>query len=222
MVGAWSVSALSILRRVIRGIDVISRRADVIRMYDASRDCLLRIGIGHVGRGFRLSDGVELRPGDTFVELHLWNEHLAIPAQGADLRWAARGRRQFERSLRKLIEHMEGSAEFAEIRALMMKPALADPKLERKVGRIFAMFGFERTSEAARAEGFIQRGADNLWLWLLTWTFNPRSLKGRRFVRRRQELWISRSRLTALYGADDERRSQAWHRARRATARGIS
>ncbi len=181
-------------------------------MFDASPDCLLRIGIGHVGRGFRLSDGVELRPGDTFVELH----------QGTDLRWAARGRRQFERSLRKLIEHMEGSAEFTEIRALMMKPALADPQLERKVGRIFAMFGFERTAEAARAEGFIQRGADNLWLWLLTWTFNPRSLKGRRFVRKRQELWISRSRLTALYGRDGERRSQAWHRARRATARGIS
>ncbi len=171
-------------------------------MFDASPDCLLRIGIGHVGRGFRLSDGVELRPGDTFVELHLWNEHLAIPAQGTDL--------------------LEGSAEFTEIRALMMKPALADPQLERKVGRIFAMFGFERTAEAARAEGFIQRGADNLWLWLLTWTFNPRSLKGRRFVRKRQELWISRSRLTALYGRDDEQRSQAWHRARRATARGIS
>jgi hypothetical protein len=221
MVGAWSVSALSILRRVIRGIDVISRRAHGIRVFDASPDCLLRIGIGRVGHGIRLSDGIVLRPGDAFVELHLWNEHLAIPAQGADLRWAARGRRQFERSLRKLIEHMEGHAEFAEIRALMMKPALADPQLEQKVGRIFAMFGFERTSEAARAEGFLQRGVDNLWLWVLTWTFNPHSLKGRRFARKRQELWISRSRLTALYGAD-ERRSQAWHRARRATARGIS
>lgn len=216
---------LSLGRRLIRGIDAISRRMQRIREFDASPDCLLRIATGRVRRGIRLSDGVVLEAGDPFVELHLWNEHLAVPAHGADLRWAAARRRQFARSLRKLADHMSANAEFADVRALMMKPALPDPKLERAVGRIVTLFGFEWRPAAAggHPESFVGRCADNLWLWLLTWAFNPRSLKGRSFAQERHEFWISRDRLVALYGGDDQAaRAQAWRSELRATARGMS
>lgn len=221
MATAWSTGASSLARRFVRGIDRIARRLHGIWEFDDSADCLLRIAIGRVAHGIQLSDGSVLRRGDAFVELHLWNEHLAIPAHGADLRWAAHARRQFERSLRKLIERMRTDAAFADIRAVMMKPALANPQLELKVSRIVRVFGFEPAAagESGAAMSLVARYADNLWLWLLTWTFNPRSLKARRFARRRQELWISRDRLAALY---DRSGIQAWHKARRATARGIS
>ena len=216
---------LSLGRRLIRGIDFVSRRVEGIYEFDASADCLLRIAIGRVRRGIRIADGVMLRAGDPFVELHLWNEHLAVPAHGADLRWAARGRRQFARSLRKLADHMNANPQFAEVRALMMKPALPDPKLERTVGRMATLFGFEwrPAGSGAHADNPVRRRADYLWLWLLTWTFNPRSLQGRPFVRQRQEFWISRDRLLALYGgADQAARAQAWRSELRATARGMS
>jgi len=187
---ASSVSASSLARRIVCRIDRISRQVHGIREFDSSDDCLLRIATGRVARGIRLGDGSILRPGDAFVELHLWNEHLAIPTHGADLRWAARACRQFERSLGKLIEHMGADATFGEVRAVMMKPALADPQIEQKLSRIVELFGFERAleGESAGATSRVERWADNLWLWLLTWTFNPRSLKARRFARRRQEL----------------------------------
>ncbi|HEX3499288.1 MAG TPA: hypothetical protein VHT04_08175 [Stellaceae bacterium] len=221
---AYSIGPSSLARCFVRGIDRISRRVHGIREFDGSDDCLLRIATGRVARCIRLSDGSVLRPGDSFVEVHLWNEHLAIPSHGADLRWAARVRRQFERSLRKLIDHLAADAAFAEARAVMMKPALADPQLEQKLSRIVGLFGFERAleGETAGTASLVERGVDNMWLWLLTWTFNPRSLKARRFARRRQELWISRDRLVALYGRADRQGAQAWRKARRATARGIS
>jgi hypothetical protein len=219
-----SLSASSFARRFLRGIDGIARRLHGIREFDRSDDCLLRIAVGRVARPLRLSDGGVLRAGERFVELHLWNEHLAVPLHGADLRWAARARRQFERSLRRLIDHMDADPALRDIRAVMMKPALPDRQLERKIDRLVRLFGFAPTpdGESAGTMSRVQRYGDNLWLWLLTWTFNPRGLKARRFTRRRRELWISRDRLVALYGRADAPGAQAWRSARRATARGIS
>jgi hypothetical protein len=224
MAVAWSLRASSACRRIVRGIDRISRRMHGIKDFETGDDCLLRIAIGRVGRGIQLGDGIVLRAGDAYVELHLWNEHLAIPAQGPHLRWAAKLRRQFERSLRNLADHLNAHAEFKEVRALVMTPALADPQLERKLSRIVAMYGFEWTPATTRADAknLAQRWVDNLWLWVLTWTFNPRSLKGRQFARNRQEFWISRNRFIALYsGADQPEPPQPCRSERRATARGI-
>jgi hypothetical protein len=221
---ARSISASSFTRRLLRGIDRIARRMHGIWEFDHSDDCLLRIAIGHLAHPLRLNDGSALRAGDPFVELHLWNEHLAVPPHGTDLGWAARARRQFERSLRKLIVHMSTDPALSGVRAVMMKPALPNRQLELKVNRMVRLFGFEPTSdgESAGKTSLAERCGDNLWLWLLTWTFNPRSLKARGFIRRRQELWISRDRLVALYGRADRPGAQAWRSARRATARGIS
>jgi hypothetical protein len=201
---ARSISA-SFARHFLRGIDGIARRLYGIREFDRGDDCLLRIAIGRIARPLRLNDGSVLRVGDRFIELHLWNEHLAVPPHGADLRWAASARRQFERSLRKLIDHMSAEPALADIRAVMMKPALPARQLEQKVGRLVRLFGFEPTQDGENAGTMsrVERYGDNLWLWLLTWTFNPRGLKARRFTRRRQELWISRDRLVARYGRAD-------------------
>jgi len=42
---------------------------------------------------------------------------------------------------------------------------------------------------------------DNLYSYILMWTFNPGSLRGKRLTEMvRVELWISRERLTQIYG----------------------
>ena len=46
----------------------------------------------------------------------------------------------------------------------------------------------------------ILRFLDNIWAWLLTWTYNPRALAGWRFNRTRAEFWMSRARCLASYG----------------------
>jgi hypothetical protein len=77
------------------------------------------------------------------------------------------------------------------------------------LARITAPYGFEVAfaGDAAPPVSWLFRIFDNLWMSLLTWTFNPVSLKTWRSDRRRREFWISRARFIAGFGdnaASDE------------------
>jgi len=191
------------LRKLIRGIDACLRRGIGIVEFEHSDEALLRIGVALAEREVRLSDGTRLRAGDALLELHLWNEHLPIPpSSDPTLRWAASTRRQVTRSLRRLAAHLQATRDLREVRALRIKPAFAGRSFARNLDWIAARHGFEIVADRgkqASASG-AYRWLDSLWVWLLTWTFNPRSLGGHRFRRTRQEFWISRERFIALYG----------------------
>jgi hypothetical protein len=191
------------LRNLIRGVDACLRRGIGIIEFEQGQDALLRIGTGRAEREMRLSDGTRLQPGDLLLELHFWNEHLmTVPSSGQTLRWAASARRQAVRSLHRLAAYLQTSPDLREVKALRIRPALAGRNLARNLNWIVAKHGFEAAADCAErapASG-AYRWLDSLWLWLLTWTFNPRSLKGRRFRRTRQEFWMSRGRFIALYG----------------------
>ncbi|HKF73748.1 MAG TPA: hypothetical protein VKB68_18480 [Stellaceae bacterium] len=195
------------LRQIIRGIDACVRRGIGIVEFERGADALLRIGVGRAERAIRLSDGTQLGPGDLALDLHLWNEHLPpLPAGGATLRWAVAARRQLSRSLRRLAEHVEAAPDLQGVKALRIKPAFAGRNLARNLNWIVARHGFESAPGRRASTRVINphRWLDSLWVWLLTWTFNPRSLRGRRFWRTRQEFWISRARFMALYGTPRE------------------
>jgi hypothetical protein len=196
-----------ILQRIIGGIDVLLRRRTGIVEFEHGTDALLRIGAACAKRDMKLSDGTKLRPGDPVLELHLWNEHLPrLPASGATLRWAVAARRQLTQSLRQLAAHLRAAPELGEIRALRIKPAFGSRNVARNLNWIVARHGFESvgTHSPSAPAVDVYRWLDSLWMWLLTWAFNPRSLRGRRFWRTRQEFWISRARFIALYGAPSE------------------
>jgi hypothetical protein len=191
-------------RRLIRGIEARLRRGRGIVEFDHSPECLLRIAAGHAERAIVLADGTRLRSGDAIVEIHLWNDHVApIPARGPEFRWAVRTRRQLERSLRLLADHLETTPEFDDAVALVMKPAFVGRQLDRSITRILQKHGFDGVPTGAHADttNAAHRFLDNLWLFLLAWTFNRQSLRGRPFRQIRQEFWMSRARLRALFGA---------------------
>ncbi len=195
--------ATRVLRQIIRGIDALLRRRFGIVEFDHGPDAVLRIGTSLAERELTLSDGTEIRRGDPVLELHFWNEHLlTLPPAGATLRWAVATRRQVALSLRHLAAHLKASAELREMRALRIRPAFAGRNVARTLGWIVAHHGFESTK--AQPDRAAEHGCvhwfDSLWVWLLAWAFNPRSLEGRRFRRTRQEFWISRGRFIALYG----------------------
>jgi len=191
-------------RRLIRGIEARLRRGRGIVEFDDSPECLLRIAAGHADRAAILADGTRLQSGDAIVEIHLWNDHIApIPARGPEFRWAVRTRRQFERSLRLLADHLDATPEFDDAVALVMKPAFAGRQLDRSIRRIVEKHGFDGVPAGAHAgaTNAAHRFLDNLWLFLLAWTFNRQSLRGRPFRQIRQEFWVSRARLRTLFGA---------------------
>lgn len=201
--GDRAVPAVPTPRRVIRGIEARLRRAHGIVEFDDRADCLLRIAPGRTDRAFVLADGTRLGHSDAIVEIHLWNDHVApIPARGPDFRWAVRTRRQFERSLRLLAAHLAAAPELGDARALVMRPAFAGRQLDRNLTRILQKHGFHSMPAGANAgpANAAHRFLDNLWLFLLAWTFNRRSLRGRPFRQIRQEFWMSRAHLLAQYG----------------------
>jgi hypothetical protein len=195
------------LRKLIRGIDICLRRGIGIVEFEQGEDALVRIGTSRAEREVSLSDGTRLRPRDLLLELHFWNEHLmTLPPAGPTLRWAASTRRQVTRSLHRLAAHLQRAPDLREVKALRIRPAFAGRNVARNLNWIVAKHGFE--SIADRRDPVPPAGAyrwlDSLWLWMLTWTFNPRSLRGRRFRRTRQEFWMSRARFIALYGEPRE------------------
>lgn len=193
------------VRWLVRGIDFASRRLRRIVEFDDAEDGLFRIGLRYARHEIRLADGTRIHPGHPVLELHLWNEHLLrLPPKGPDLRWAAVGRRQTAESLRRLAAHMLTNPELDRVKALHMTPALAGGRLASSLSLIVTKNGFEPVSgvESLPARSRLSWLLDNLWLWVLTWTFSPLSLENWRFDRERREFWISRERFMALYGSE--------------------
>ncbi len=154
--------------------------------------------------------GKVLRPGDAVIELHLWNEHLPIPKARPDLRWAAAARKQFERSLDRLAIYVRSDPAFDEVRALMMMPALTSRQRAKNRGGVSYLLRGDWLAVRGRSgRSLFHRIVNDLWLWLLTYAFNPRSSARRHFIRHRQEFWIERNRFLAIYGVDGGGRRHA-------------
>jgi len=195
------------LRKLIRGVDAWLRRGIGIVEFEQGEDALVRIGTGRAERAIELSDGTRLQPGDLLLELHFWNEHLmTLPSAGPTLRWAVSTRRQVTRSLHRLAAYLQWAPDLREVKALRIRPAFAGRNLARNLTWIVAKHGFESAEDQRNPVRPMRayRWLDSLWLWLLTWTFNPRSLRGRRFRRMRQEFWMSRGKFIARYGEPSE------------------
>src|SRR5262249_36525095 len=169
-------------RQFIRGIDALLRRRLGIVEFEQGADALLRVGVGRADRDVTLSDGTRLRPDDDVLEIHFWNEHLlALPPAGATLRWAAVMRRHAVRSLHRLAHYLRTAPDLRGVKALRIRPAFASRNLARNLGWIVARHGFEGISDGGpeMPGSEARRWLDSLWVWLLTWTYNPRSLRGR-------------------------------------------
>jgi hypothetical protein len=191
----------------VRAIDLLLRRLGGIVEFDRDEDAVLRIALTRAARAVTLADGTALRPGDAVIEVHFWNERLRLGAfrapWAANLRWAATMRRRAVQSLRRLAQRLETDPGLQQVKALHVAPAIAGGRRTRVFARVLRRHGFEVAfdADAAEAGSWLFRRADNLWLWLLAWAFNPRSLRDWRFDRRRREFWMSRARFIALYGS---------------------
>ena len=116
-----------------------------------------------------------------------------------------RTRRRAAQSLHGLARHMRTHRRCDDIKALLIRPALAGGGRRASVlTQIVARHGFEVAVDvdAVSAGSWLFHSLDNVWLWFLAWTFNAGSLRSWRFDRRRREFWMSRARFIALYGGE--------------------
>ncbi|HXF68645.1 MAG TPA: hypothetical protein VNK89_02465 [Thermoflexus sp.] len=189
----------SLIEAFVHRLDPVLRRAHRVQEFTTDERCLLRAALGFAEQDLRLSDGTWVRRGDPIVELHLWNERIPrMPPEGPDLAWSLRFYRRLVASLRLMARWLEEHPELSQIRALRGETSMADPtrKLIRDLG--FDLVLLER---GARGWRWLRYQADDFYVWLLMRTYNPSSLRGKRFDRlERVQFWISREAFLRRYG----------------------
>ncbi len=188
------------LRRLVRVADAGLRRIGGVSEFETADNGLLRIAKGHTEHNFVFRDGTRVSQGQAVIDLHLWNEHLPpFPHGGPELGWKKRVRQQLMASLHRLAFRIVDDTRLQGAQALRMTISIPLLGQQSLLASLLISAGFE-AGELASRKSTILRFLDNIWAWLLTWTYNPRALAGWRFNRTRAEFWMSRARCLALYG----------------------
>jgi len=194
---------LHVPRAMVLGLDRLLQRQGHVQEFTQDEECILRIALTTYKKDLELSDGTRVRAGDKICELHLWNEHVPpMPLEGPDLRWGVRFYRLAVKSLRSLAAYIAAEKR-QDIVALGGQMAFLEKDDSPVLATVAAQLGFDVINLTAQAGrwGRFTHFWENIFSWALMWTFNPGSLRGKRFLRlRRYRLWMSRRTLLQRYG----------------------
>lgn len=178
------------LHTIITRFDDFQRQRQKVFEFSDAPDCLLRLQISHTKYPIQLSN-CEMSPGDQYLDLHLWNEHVPpMPPEGPNLAWASRTRRMFVSSLSKVAELISQDPQYKDIkmiRGITVLLTLSDEKNGKSmVERLgFTLMPYHQTL------GRFGEFWENFYTYVLMWTFNPNSLRNRNLIKsRRTEFWI--------------------------------
>jgi hypothetical protein len=194
-------------RAMVRGLDRLLRRQGRVQEFTQDEECILRIAPTTYRQDVELSDGTKVRAGDKICELHLWNEHIPpMPLEGPDLRWGVRFYRLAVESLRGLAAYITAE-DLQDIVALGGQMAFLEKDDSPVLASVAAQLGFDIVNLAAQGGRWLRftHFWENIFSWALMWTFNPGSLRGKRFLRlQRYRLWMSRRTLLQRYGQETD------------------
>lgn len=180
----------------------LRRRYHVVEFTD-DPDCLLRVALRRAAREVPLRDGSLVRAGQAVGELHLWNEQLPkFPREGPSFAWARKTSRRMRHSLCLLAVHVAHDPAWRQVAAFYADVPVPDGRPQAVVQRIASRYGFDCLPPRRSAPYWIRAVAESVLLWGFAVTYNPAALRRQRFVRRRQQIWISRPMLMARYHAD--------------------
>ena len=196
------------LQQFVRRLDAWVRRRQGFIEFSESPTCMLRVVVTRADRELRLSDGAVIRPGETIIDIHFWNERLPKASACQGLGWGGRFGRALMRSFVDLAAAVDTDPRLAGAVAIRGRLAFANGRNREEMGRFGQWFGFESIEDIGPLplRRRLHDAAEDLWLLALTWTFNPGSLRSRRMVRRREDLWISKAKLIDRYGPQRSRR----------------
>lgn len=189
------------LRLFVRELDHWLRALQGVYEFSTDPQCLLRLSVERAPHILRLPDG-EIEKGAPTVDLHLWNEHIPrIPAAGPDFGWALRVHRMLKGSLKAVATELQSDPRLAGVKAIGGANALILPGNPGGGEGLMKRLGFMVTPYR-HPLGRFGEFWENSYSWLLMWTFNAASLRGRSLLAlRRSETWMSRVEFLRRYGA---------------------
>ena len=189
------------LRSLIKAADAVLRRIGGITEFETDIKGLLRIELSHAAHIVALSDRVRVERSAPIMDLHFWNEHLpAFPSEAENFDWASRVEQQIQTSLHRLVLYIRAHPDLDKVQALRVRLSVAKKGPPSVLGRLLMEAGFEPIESPTPRILWFMPILEGIWVWLLTWTYNPRGLIDWRFKRTRREFWISRLQVLARYG----------------------
>ncbi len=191
---------------LVGAIDALLRRCHGVHEYCDDPDCIFRVSLETAAAPARLSDGTTVAVGDPVAELHFWNEHLPpFPAGGPDLHWAKRAQRQVRHSLAALCRHVEaGGPDWQRVRAIRaVAPISRDGNAVWQMHHLAHRHGFDVLPSPAAAVTRLPAVTQSVLTWAFARAYNPGALRHYHFLRRQQEIWLSRATLCTRYGSAD-------------------
>ncbi|MCC6147803.1 MAG: hypothetical protein IT308_09570 [Anaerolineaceae bacterium] len=192
------------MRAMMRRFDVWVSHQRGIFDFSGDERCILRGELRRAGRALHLPD-IDLHANDTILKFHLWNSHLPImPAEGADLGWAAETWHRFLFSLGVLARQLRDDPALQNIKAISGVSSLFSLKGAASGARLMKRVGFSvypRPNPLGAPGAFLE----NVYSWLLVWAYNPASLKGHALPGlERTVLWMSVAELYRRFGKDGQ------------------
>lgn len=188
------------MKPLIRAIDRHMRRRLGVFEFADDPECVFRVSYARTSRTLAVG-GREIPPGAPVLELHFWNEQLPpLPPEGPDLSWAVRGQRQWATSCRLLAAFLRNDPRASEVVALGGVTVLFSPGDGSGAERLFRRMGFA-LSPARCSLGRFGQLWENLYAWLLMWSFNQATLRHRSLLRlRRTSFWTTVDDFVTRYG----------------------
>lgn len=187
------------MRALIRCLDALLRTVYGVFMFCEDPNCVLRLQLKEVHHSLSLSGG-QVNKGEPVLMLHLWNEHLPpLPPTGPTLAWAVRFQRLLVKSFQAVAQQVCLDPRLVGIRAVGGVFALL-PSGENSSGvQLMQRLGF-RVFPYHNPLGRFGEFWENLYSWLLIWTYNPASLRSHRLLRlQRSEIWMSKDEFLSRY-----------------------
>jgi hypothetical protein len=201
------------LESAVFGLDRWLRRRQGVFEYTGNPSCIFRIQRAQADECLTLSDGTEIAPGDTILNLHLWNEHMPpMGTDGATVSWARELCHRIEVSMLELARYLAECPELDDIKGVRGDMRLGTAEQSAQLARLAARYGFEAIAEAVGADNFssgsLHRLGENILIFLLVLATNPVAV-GAPVLRRDHKLvYLSRSALTRRYGRDWDNRER--------------
>ncbi|MCX7682286.1 MAG: hypothetical protein N2508_10065 [Anaerolineae bacterium] len=185
------------MRTLIRHFDRLLRHVLGVVEFCDDPEGLLRVRMTAAAYEVHLPDRT-VPAGAPVLELHLWNEHVPpLSPAGPDLAWAARSRRMLIASLRSLAHQMETEAWLSKVQAIEGVTVLVSLGGEGFFKRLGFMILPYRNPLGRFGEFW-----ENLYTWMIMWTFNQASLRQRHLLHlRRNAIWMSREEFLRRYGS---------------------
>jgi YkoP domain len=190
-----------VLRGAILRLDRALRKSQGIYEFCQDDHCLLRIAITEAKREVALPDGRAVRAGDSVVELHWWNEHVALLLAGRPtLARAKLLAALVQNSFKLLGEYVATAPEAKNARFIHAHAVLPVRNRRSELARVVRRYGF---CAIRRQSGGIERVHDFFEDYLvhaLQWAFHPGTPAKRSRTMNRVDLWTGRAEFMVRYG----------------------